>query len=181
MLTRRRVLGTALAAAATVPFTTAAHAADDWRKAYPEIVFATIPAENASGVADRYAPFIDYLTRQLGVKVTLRIANDYAAIIEGQRAGNIQVAYYGPGPPSPARSSPGCRRRPFAIDVNADGSKGYYSVFYVMADSPLQVHRRPQGQGDRSRRPEFDVRLQHAALHPEQDGDRPRRSSSPTC
>jgi len=26
----------------------------------------------------------------------------------------------------------------FVIDVNSDGSKGYYSVFYVMAKSPYQ-------------------------------------------
>ena len=28
--------------------------------------------------------------------MTLRVANDYAAVIEGQRAGNIQIADYGP-------------------------------------------------------------------------------------
>ena len=137
MLTRRHVLGTALAAAATAPFASAARAADDWRKAYPEIVYATIPAENSSGVADRYAPFMDYLTKQLGVKVTLRIANDYAAVIEGQRAGNIQIAYYGPASFSRALVT-GVPVTAFAIDVNQDGSKGYYSVFYVMADSPYQ-------------------------------------------
>lgn len=137
MLTRRHVLGTALAAAATAPFATLARAADDWRKQFPEIVFATIPAENSSGVADRYAPFMDYLSKQLGVKATLRIANDYAAIIEGQRAGNIQVAYYGPASFARALVT-GVKTTAFAIDVNQDGTKGYYSVFYVMADSPYQ-------------------------------------------
>ncbi|MFC7542143.1 hypothetical protein ACFQU2_25330 [Siccirubricoccus deserti] len=34
--------------------------------------------------------------------MTLRIANDYAALIEGQRAGNIHIGQYGP-PPSPGR------------------------------------------------------------------------------
>ena len=137
MLTRRHVLGTAFAAAATAPFATSARAADDWRKAYPEIVVAVIPEENASGVADRYAPFVDYLTKQLGTKVTLRIANDYAAIIEGQRAGNIHVAYYGPASFARALVT-GVKTTAFAIDVNSDGTKGYYSVFYVLADSPYQ-------------------------------------------
>ena len=137
MLTRRHMSGSALAAAATTASFSAARAGDDWRKAYPEIVFATIPAENASGVADRYAPFVEYLSKQLGVKVTLRIANDYAAIIEGQRAGNIHVAYYGPASFARALLT-GVKTTAFAIDVNQDGSKGYYSVFYVMADSPYQ-------------------------------------------
>ena len=44
-----------------------------------------MPAENASGVTERWAPFVAYLSKELGVKVNLRIANDYAAVIEGQR------------------------------------------------------------------------------------------------
>ena len=134
MLTRRHVLGTALAAAASSPFA-AARAAGGWREQFPEVVFAMIPEENASGVTDRYAPFMDYLTRKLGTKTTLRIANDYAAVIEGQRAGNIQIAYYGPASFSRALIT-GVKVTAFAIDVNQDGSKGYYSVFYVLADSP---------------------------------------------
>ena len=74
-----------------------------WKSDYPELIYAVIPAENASGVTDRYAPFIDYLSKQLGTKVTLRIANDYAALIEGQRAGNIHFGYYGPASFSRAR------------------------------------------------------------------------------
>ena len=137
MLTRRDILGSALTAAAASPFVSLAHAASDWRQQYPEIVFGTIPAENASGVADRYAPLMDYLSKELGVKVTLRIANDYAAIIEAQRAGNMHVAYYGPASFARALVT-GVKTTAFAIDVNNDGTKGYYSVFYVMADSPYQ-------------------------------------------
>ena len=137
MPTRRHILATAVAAAAAAPFATIARAADGWRKLYPEIVFAVVPAENASGVSDRYAPFVDYLERQLGTKVTLRIANDYAALIEGQRAGNIHVAYYGPASFARALVT-GVKVTAFAIDVNNDGTKGYRSVFYVMANSPYR-------------------------------------------
>jgi phosphonate transport system substrate-binding protein len=68
----------------------------------------------------------------------LRVANDYAAIIEGQRAGNIQIAYYGPASFARARVT-GVKTDAFAIDVNSDGSKGYYSVFYVLAKSPYKT------------------------------------------
>ena len=51
-----------------------------------------VPAENASGVIDRFTPFAAYLSKQLGTTVTLRVANDYAAVIEGQRSGNIHIA-----------------------------------------------------------------------------------------
>ena len=46
--------------------------------------------------ATAITPFVEYLSKELGVPVKLRVANDYAAVIEGQRAGNIQIAYYGP-------------------------------------------------------------------------------------
>ena len=108
------------------------------RQAFPELTFAVVPAENASGVTDRYTPFVQYLSRQLGTKVTLRVANDYAAVIEGQRAGNIHVAYYGPASFARALVT-GVKTTAFVIDVNSDGTKGYYSVFYVKADSPYKT------------------------------------------
>jgi phosphonate transport system substrate-binding protein len=131
MLNRRQVLIGAAALTVTPAF------ADDWRAKYPELVFAVIPEENASGTVDRWTPFINYLSKELGVKVTLRVANDYAAVIEGQRAGNIQIGYYGPASFARARII-GVKTDAFAIDVNQDGSKGYYSVFYVLAKSPYQ-------------------------------------------
>ena len=116
----------------------AAARAQGWKAAYPELVYAVVPAENASGVVDRYTPFVAYLSQQLGTKVTLRVANDYAAVIEGQRAGNIHVAYYGPASFARALVT-GVKTTAFAIDVNSDGTKGYYSVFYVKADSPYKA------------------------------------------
>ncbi|WP_119417868.1 phosphonate ABC transporter substrate-binding protein [Desertibaculum subflavum] len=135
MLDRRTVLaGTAALLALTAAGDAAAQA---WKSKYPELVFAVVPAENASGVTERFGPFIDYLAKTVGTKVTLRIANDYAAVIEGQRAGNIHIAYYGPASYSRAYIT-GAKTEPFVITVNKDGSEGYYSVFYVKADSPYK-------------------------------------------
>jgi len=132
MINRRLVLaGIALLAIVS------SASAEDWRTKYPEITFAAIPSENGSGVTERYNPFVNYLSKELGVKVTLRVANDYAAVIEGQRAGNIHIGYYGPASFARARLT-GVKTDAFVIDVNSDGSKGYYSVFYVLAKSPYQ-------------------------------------------
>ncbi len=138
MIHRRIVL----AGIASLAFTASAFA-EDWKAKYPEITFAVVPAENASGVTERYTPFVSYLSKELGIKVYLRIANDYAAVIEGQRAGNIQLAYYGPASFARARLT-GVKTDAFAIDVNADGSKGYYSVFYVLAKGPNQMGVDPE-------------------------------------
>lgn len=112
-------------------------AAQDWKSDYKELVFATVPSENASGVSDRYADFIDYLSEQLGVPVTLRIAADYAAVIEAQKSGQVHIAQYGPA--SFARAVIiGAEVEPILGTINADGSKGYYSVLYVRKDDPYQ-------------------------------------------
>ena len=135
MLTRRQSL-TLAAAGLTVSLAAPAFA-QDWKAKYPELVFAIVPAENAAGVTERYTPFVNYLAKELGTKVTLRIANDYAAIIEGQRAGNIHIGMYGPSSFARALTT-GAKIDAFAIETNLDGTKGYHAVFYVKKDSPYQ-------------------------------------------
>jgi phosphonate transport system substrate-binding protein len=127
---QRRTLLAGLAAGATATTVRA--------EGISELVYAAVPAENASGVSDRFAPFMAYLSQQIGVKCILRVANDYAAVIEGQRAGNIHVGYYGPASFARARLT-GVKSDAFIIDVNSDGTKGYYSVFYVLTNSPYKT------------------------------------------
>src|SRR5262244_4159794 len=134
MLNRRHVIS---AGALALAFAASAAHADDWKSQYPELTFAVVPAENASGVSDRYAGFTEYLSKELGVPVKLRVANDYAAVIEGQRAGNIHISYYGPASYSTAYMT-GVKTEPFVTTRNNDGAIGYYSVIYVKADSPYK-------------------------------------------
>jgi phosphonate transport system substrate-binding protein len=134
MLNRRTLVG-ALAALATLA---GPALAQDWKAKYPELTLGVIPAENASGTVDRYTPLTDYLSKELGVPVKLRVANDYAAVIEGQRAGNIQIAFYGPA--SFARAAmTGVKVEPVVNQKHSTGASGYYSVVYVRADSPYKT------------------------------------------
>jgi phosphonate transport system substrate-binding protein len=134
MINRRIVL----AGAAALALSATAASAQDWKSKYPELTFAVVPAENASGVTERWTPFVNYLSKEVGVKVTLRIANDYAAVIEGQRAGNIHIASYGSASFARARLT-GVKTDAFANDINADGSTGYFSVFFVKASGPFKT------------------------------------------
>ncbi|MPY79880.1 MAG: phosphate/phosphite/phosphonate ABC transporter substrate-binding protein [Actinophytocola sp.] len=61
-----------------------------------ELVFAAVPSEEATGLQAAYEPIIALLERETGKQVTFQKATDYAAIIEGQRAGKIDIAQYGP-------------------------------------------------------------------------------------
>ncbi len=134
MLLIRRAL---LALAASSLFAVSAQA-QDWKAKYPELVFASIPAENAAQVTERFGDFTAYLSRELGIPVRLRVVGDYAAVIEGQRAGQIHIAYYGPASYARARMI-GVKITPFAIEVSKGGVKGYHAVFYVKANSPYKT------------------------------------------
>lgn len=134
MINRRIVI----AGAAALAFSATAASAQDWKSKYPELTFAVVPAENASGVTERWAPFISYLSKELGVKVNLRIANDYAAVIEGQRTGAIHIASYGSASFARARMT-GVNTEAFANDRNIDGTTGYYSMFFVLAKSSYKT------------------------------------------
>jgi phosphonate transport system substrate-binding protein len=125
-LTRRIVLGVSLAAGLAAPAL-----AQVWKAKYPELVYATVPAENASGVTERFGPFIAYLSKELGVPVKLRIAADYAAVIEGQRGGTIHIGDYGPSSYIRAHTVSAGGVEAFATMRAADGSTGYYSVVWA--------------------------------------------------
>lgn len=135
-MTSRRSLIAAAAAAMTL--ISAPSWAQSWKDKYPELVLALVPAENATGTLDRYTPFVNYLSKELGVKVTLRVANDYTAVIEGQKNKQIHIGYYGPGSYARANTVSSGNVVPFVTTKNSDGSIGYYSVMYVRAGSPYK-------------------------------------------
>ena len=61
MLNRRVLL--ALAASSALM---ASAQAQDWKAKYPELIFASIPDENATMVTEKYADFVAYLSREIG-------------------------------------------------------------------------------------------------------------------
>lgn len=128
----RRAFGLGAAALALTPGAFAQ--AQDWRARFPELVFAVIPAENAAGVTERFGPWVAYLSSQLGVRVTLRIAADYAAVIEGMRSGHIHIVEFGPFAYGRAYTVTNGGIAAFATLRQADGSTGYYSVAYARAN-----------------------------------------------
>lgn len=135
MIVRRHMLGLGAGAAVGLAFPTFAQ---DWKSQYKEIVLAIVPAENASGLVDRFGPFVAYLTKEIGVKVTLRVANDYTAVIEGMKNRQIHVGFFGPGSYARANQVSGGNVVPFVTAKNGDGTIGYNSVMYVLAKSPYQ-------------------------------------------
>jgi phosphonate transport system substrate-binding protein len=68
--------------------------------------------------------------------VKLRIAADYAAVIEGQRGGTIHIGDYGPSSYIRAHTVSNGGVEAFASMRAFDGSTGYYAVVYTRANNP---------------------------------------------
>lgn len=126
-----------LAVAATALTVSAVRAeAADWRKTYPTLTLGVITSENEADRVTRYKPVRTYLEKKLGVKVTWRTATDYAGIIEGVRAGKVQIARFGPASYAKCWMITKGAVEPLVGDLDKDGSFGYYSAIVVKADSP---------------------------------------------
>jgi phosphonate transport system substrate-binding protein len=127
-------------AAATMALAIASPAlADDWRKQYPALSFGISSSENETDAMARTKPFSDYLTKELGVPVTITRGTDYAAVIEAMHSGHVQFASVGPAAYALGRKIMGDGIAPVAVTLDPQGHKGYYSVVEVKADSPYKT------------------------------------------
>lgn len=101
------------------------------------LVVAAVPAEESTSITSQWGGIAKLLERETGMKVTIQQATDYAAIIEGQRAGKIDLAMYGPLSYVMARDG-GVPVEPVGSLIDAKGEKpGYTSTAWVPAASPI--------------------------------------------
>ncbi len=101
------------------------------------IVFAAIPAENSQSVRSQYSNIITLIEQETGKKVDFQDATDYAAVIEGQRAGKIDLAGYGPFSYVIAKDSGVPIEAIASMAKTADTAPGYTSTAWVPADSEI--------------------------------------------
>ena len=80
----------------------------------------------------------DYLTEKLGVSVTFRQASDYSGVAQAMAAGQIEAAITGPSNFANMFELTNGGVAPLAVNVETDGSLGYYTALYVHADSEFQ-------------------------------------------
>lgn len=141
-LTIHRSLGVAAAAATSLVLAACgSSAADDTGTggADPEtLVLASIPSEESQSLQQEYQLIGDVIEKETGHRVEFQNATDYAAVIEAQRAGKVQIAAYGPFSYVTARDS-GVGTTPIAALVDGpDETPGYQSYAIVKAGSPIR-------------------------------------------
>ena len=85
------VLLTACGSSAQTPGTDEGGGSDDG-----SITFAAVPSEESTSLHSEYETVIKLIEQETGKTVKFQDVTDYAAVIEGQRAGKIDLAVYGP-------------------------------------------------------------------------------------
>lgn len=101
---------------------------------YPEVAFGIVPKEYSKDLTERWQPLLNHLSAQIGLKLTLKVANDYQALAESQRAGLVHVAIYSPMAYARARAT-GVKIDAFAVETNPDGGKGAHALVFALAGS----------------------------------------------
>lgn len=102
-----------------------------------ELVFAAVPAENSQSLEQTFGHIVTLLEQATGKSITFQNASDYAAVIEGQRAGKIDIASFGPFSYVIAKDS-GVEIEAVAAPINEEGaSPAYTSLCYVREGSDI--------------------------------------------
>lgn len=88
---------------------------------WPEkITFGVIPVAGSTSMKENFGPLTDYISKQLGIKVEMKLAGDYTGIITGMQHNHIDVAYLGPKSYVEAAR----RANAEALVVEVDGESG---------------------------------------------------------
>jgi phosphonate transport system substrate-binding protein len=124
-----RMLRTALTAVALTAAATAS------AQPIRELNFGIIATEKAGALRQMWEPFLEDMSKAIGIKVNGFYATDYAGIIEAQRFNKVQIAWYGNRAAMDAVDRSG--GEVFAQFVDLDGTPGYYSYLITHRDSGI--------------------------------------------
>ena len=100
-------------------------------------MFAAVPSEESTSLQQSFQAVIALLERETGATIQFQNATDYAAVIEGMRAGQIDIAMFGPFSYVLAKNQdPGIAAVAAIIDEQG-AEPGYQSYGITAADSGI--------------------------------------------
>ncbi len=133
-MTKRLILGLAAASTALA----AMPAAADWREDMPEFRIGLLGGENEADRLRNNDCLRGALEERLGVPVELFPAPDYAGVIQGLVAGQLEYGALGASAYAAIHLQDPDAVDPIFVSAEADGSTGYIAPMYVRADSDIQ-------------------------------------------
>ena len=99
-----------------------------------ELNFGVISTEASMNQKKNWEPFVEAMSKAIGIKVKAFYASDYAGVIEAMRFNKVHIAWY--GNKSGMEAVDRANGQVFAQTVSKDGSTGYHAHLIVRADSP---------------------------------------------
>lgn len=105
-------------------------------KGFPEtITLAAVPSENSSDLQATYEPLIKLIEQETGSTVEFVQASDYAGVVEGMIADNVDLAFFGPFAYVVAGIN-GAKMTPLGAVIGEEGEEpGYHSLGFVRSDN----------------------------------------------
>lgn len=100
------------------------------------LIFTYTPVEDPAVYRDLFKPFLDYLEKATGKKMTYYSVHSNSAQIEAMRSGRLHVGGFSTGPTGFAVNLAGAV--PIAVKGFPDGLQGYNLILIVRNDSPFQ-------------------------------------------
>ncbi|MBU1232993.1 MAG: phosphonate ABC transporter substrate-binding protein, partial [Proteobacteria bacterium] len=101
-----------------------------------EITFGVIPVASSRNMSDSFGNLVQHLEKELGIKVKLQVAGDYAGVITGMQHGHIDIAYLGPKSYVEAATRAGAEA--VAVEKDVNGTPGYHGLIITKAGSGLK-------------------------------------------
>jgi phosphonate transport system substrate-binding protein len=102
-----------------------------------EINFGFISTESTQNLKKGFEPFLEDMSKALGVKVNAFFAPDYAGVVEGMRFNKVQMAWF--GNKSAMEAVDRSDGEIFAQTVDIEGNPGYWSLLIVHKDSNIKT------------------------------------------
>lgn len=109
-----------------------------------EITFGVIPVASSRNMSDSFGNLVKHLEKELGIKVKLQVAGDYAGVITGMQHGHIDIAYLGPKSYVEAANRAGAEA--IAVEKDVKGTPGYHGLIITKAGSGLKRLEDLQGK-----------------------------------
>ncbi len=141
-----RMLNTAAAVAITVSALATPALAQDWKSELPAFRVGLLGGENEADRLRKNECMVQQLGEKLGVPVELYPASDYAGVMQGLLAGQLDAASLGASGYAGIYLQDPEAVEPIFVALENDGSDGYYAMMYARADSGIENLEAMQGK-----------------------------------
>lgn len=111
--------------------------AQDWKAELPAFRIGLLGGENEADRLRRNECMVEQLTELLGVPVELYPASDYAGVMQGLLAGQLDTASLGASGYAGIYLQDPESVEPVFVSLESDGSDGYYAMMYARSDSGI--------------------------------------------